>query len=50
MRLGFLKDNESRVSVTPVTLKKYIDANHSVCIEKNAGLISGFTDKSYDHD
>ena len=41
MRLGFLKDNESRVSVTPVTLKKYIDANHSVCIEKNAGLISG---------
>ena len=50
MRLGFLKDNESRVSVTPVTLKKYIDANHSVCIEKNAGLISGFTDKSYNHD
>ena len=26
MRLGFLKDNESRVSITPVTLKKYIDA------------------------
>ena len=50
MRLGFLKDNESRVSVTPVTLKKYIDANHSVCVEKNAGEVSGFTDKSYNHD
>ena len=50
MRLGFLKDNESRVSVTPVTLKKYIEANHSVCVEKNAGEVSGFTDKSYNHD
>ena len=50
MRLGFLKDNESRVSVTPVTLKKYIDANHSVCVEKNAGEVSGFTDTSYNHD
>ena len=50
MRLGFLKDNESRVSVTPVTLENCIDTNHSVCIEKNAGLISGFTDKSYNHD
>ena len=43
MRLGFLKDNESRVSVTPITLKKYIDANHSVCVEKNAGEVSGFS-------
>ena len=50
MRLGFLKDNESRVSVTPVTLKKYIEANHSVCVEKNAGEVSGFSDKSYNHD
>ena len=49
MRLGFLKDNESRVSVTPVTLKKYIEANHSVCVEKNAGEVSGFSDKSYNH-
>ena len=50
MRLGFLKDNESRVSVTPITLNKYIDANHSVCVEKNAGEVSGFSDKSYNHD
>ena len=50
MRLGFLKDNESRVSITPSTLKKYIDSNHSVCIEKNAGEISGFSDKSYNHE
>jgi len=50
MRLGFLKDNESRVSVTPSTLKKYIDSDHSVFIEKNAGEISGFSDKSYNHD
>ena len=49
MRIGFLKDNESRVSVTPLTLKKYIDANHSVCVEKNAGEVSGFSDKSYNH-
>ena len=50
MRLGFLKDNESRVSVTPSSLKKYIDSDHSVSIEKNAGEISGFSDKSYNHD
>ncbi len=50
MRLGFLKDNESRVSVTPSSLKKYIDSDHSVSIEKNAGEISGFSDKSYNHE
>ena len=39
--------NETRVAITPETVKKYISLGFSVHIEQNAGLSSGFTDSSY---
>ncbi len=48
MQIGFLKDNEARVSITPSTLKKFIELDHKVYIEKKAGILSGFSDSDYD--
>ena len=47
MKIGFLKDSEPRVSITPSTLEKYIALNHDILIEKNAGIQSGFSDNDY---
>ena len=47
MKIGFLKDSEPRVSITPSTLEKYIALNHDIFIEKNAGILSGFSDSDY---
>ena len=47
MKIGFLKDSEPRVSITPSTLEKYIALNHDIFIEKNAGIKSGCSDNDY---
>ena len=47
MKIGFIKDSEPRVSITPSTLEKYIALNHDIFIEKNAGIQSGFSDNDY---
>ena len=47
MKIGFLKDSEPRVSITPSTLEQYIALNHDIFIEKNAGIQSGFSDNDY---
>ena len=47
MQFGFLKDNEPRVSITPYSLEKFISLGHKVSIEKNAGILSGYSDSEY---
>ena len=47
MHLGFLKDSEARVSISPSTSEKFKKLNHKVSIEKGAGLLSGFPDSEY---
>ena len=42
-----IKNNESRVGLTPSSVKEYIHHGHQVLVEKNAGLNSGFTDQLY---
>ena len=32
-----VKDNESRVAITPIGVKKFIGADHRVLIDNNAG-------------
>ena len=50
MRIAILKErgfNETRVAVSPETVKKYLSLGFSVCIEKDAGLKSQFLDEDY---
>ena len=50
MIIGTIKEKkkfENRVAISPDEVKNYVKAGHQVFIEKNAGLASGFTDKSY---
>ena len=42
-----IKDNESRVGVTPAGVKALTEAGHSVLVETNAGAQSGFPDAEY---
>ena len=42
-----LKEDENRVALTPDSVKILTDKNHTVYIEKGAGLLSGFTDDMY---
>ena len=42
-----IKDNEYRVSVTPYGVLELTKLGNKVFVEKNAGIGSGFTDKSY---
>lgn len=42
-----IKNWENRVSLTPAGAKTLIDNNHTVLIQANAGMGSGFTDKEY---
>jgi NAD(P) transhydrogenase subunit alpha len=50
MIIGTIKEKkkfENRVAISPDEAKNYIKAGHQVLIEKGAGLLSGFADKSY---
>lgn len=42
-----IKKNEFRVSVTPAGVKEFIKNGHKVCVEKDAGIGSGYSDKEY---
>lgn len=42
-----IKDNEKRVGLTPFGTSELVKLNHTVLIEKNAGLGSGFSDTMY---
>ena len=50
MIIGTIKEKkkfENRVSISPEEVKNYVKSGHQVLVEKNAGLQSGFSDKSY---
>ena len=50
MKIGVpkeIKNNEFRVSITPLGVRELISNGHEVFIEKNAGLNSSFTDQEY---
>lgn len=42
-----IKNNEYRVACTPNGVKEFIKRGHTVLVEKDAGLGSGFSDKDY---
>jgi alanine dehydrogenase len=42
-----IKNNESRVSILPFGVDDLVKSGHTIIIEKNAGLGSGFTDEIY---
>lgn len=42
-----IKDNENRVGITPAGVQAMCKAGHTVCMEKNAGMGSGITDKEF---
>ena len=44
-----IKNNEFRVGLTPDNVKSYVNAGHTVYIEKGAGVGSGFSDEEYAH-
>ncbi|HRA48925.1 MAG TPA: alanine dehydrogenase, partial [Thermomicrobiales bacterium] len=42
-----IKDNESRVSTTPAGVGEYVQNGHTVLVEVNAGVGSGFANEEY---
>ena len=42
-----IKNQEYRVGMTPDNVKSYVNAGHTVYIEKSAGEGSGFSDEEY---
>lgn len=42
-----IKNNENRVALTPAGVETLHKAGHTILVEKNAGLGSGFSDESY---
>ena len=42
-----IKNNEFRVGLTPDAVSAFVQAGHSVLVEKGAGLGSGFPDEEY---
>ena len=42
-----MKDNENRVGITPAGVLSFLENGHEVCVEKNAGLGSGFSNEDY---
>src|SRR5690606_35995581 len=42
-----IKTNENRIALVPGGAQAFVDAGHTVLIEKNAGEGSGFEDASY---
>ena len=50
MKIGIVKEiknNENRVGATPSGVKEYVKNGHTVLVETNAGINSGFTDADY---
>lgn len=50
MKIGVpkeIKNNESRVGLTPASVKDYAAHGHTILVETGAGLGSGFTDDEY---
>lgn len=50
MKIGVpkeIKNNENRIAITPAGVVQLTKAGHSVFIEENAGLGSGFSNKEY---
>ena len=49
MLISAMNENsmETRVAITPSTVKQYIKQGFDVCCEQNAGLSSGFSDQAY---
>jgi len=50
MKIGIpkeIKPQEARVGLTPAGALHLVSEGHQVCIQKNAGLLSGFDDKEY---
>lgn len=50
MRIGIpkeIKTNENRVALTPAGAEALVADGHTVCVETDAGLGSGFTDQQY---
>lgn len=43
-----IKNNESRVSVTPAGVKEFIRHRHQVFVQSTAGINSGFPDREYE--
>ena len=43
-----IKNNESRVALTPSGAHEFIRRNHQVYVETNAGVGSGFPDEEYE--
>ena len=42
-----IKEQESRVGLTPQSVEKLVTAGNTVIFEKNAGIESGFLDEEY---
>ncbi|WPZ18378.1 alanine dehydrogenase [Geobacillus subterraneus] len=42
-----IKNNENRVAITPAGVLSFVQAGHTVLIEKEAGIGSGFNDDDY---
>lgn len=42
-----IKNNENRVAITPAGVVSFVKAGHTVHIERNAGIDSGFTNDDY---
>lgn len=42
-----IKNSEKRVAITPAGVSNFVQAGHTVIIEKDAGLGSSFTDQDY---
>jgi alanine dehydrogenase len=42
-----VKHKEFRVGLTPSSVKEYVNHGHTVFVEQNAGMGSGFTDEDY---
>lgn len=42
-----IKNNENRIALTPAGVLEFVKRNHTVYVQKDGGLGSGFTDKMY---
>ena len=42
-----IKDEEYRIAVTPIGVREFVRAGHSVVVERGAGVGSGFEDTAY---
>ena len=42
-----VKNNESRIGLTPDSVKTLVNAGHEILIQKNAGANIGFLDDQY---